>query len=63
DKEEKQHELRNMHHIYENAYCTVVPVPEYNDDVFLDPEGQEYFKRLWTLEEVIKSKRLLFVGP
>ncbi|KAI9271628.1 heterokaryon incompatibility protein-domain-containing protein [Phascolomyces articulosus] len=28
NKEEKHHEIRNMHHIYENAYCTVALVPD-----------------------------------
>ncbi|KAI9245231.1 hypothetical protein BDA99DRAFT_528307 [Phascolomyces articulosus] len=28
NKEEKLREIRNMHHIYENAYCTVALVPE-----------------------------------
>ncbi|KAI9268228.1 hypothetical protein BDA99DRAFT_359463 [Phascolomyces articulosus] len=59
DKEEKQYEICNMHHIYENAYCTVALVPEYDDELYGD---EEYFKRLWTLEEALKSKRLLFIG-
>ncbi|KAI9271887.1 hypothetical protein BDA99DRAFT_595139 [Phascolomyces articulosus] len=29
NKDEKQHEIRNIHHIYENAYCTVALVPDY----------------------------------
>ncbi|KAI9251475.1 hypothetical protein BDA99DRAFT_521976 [Phascolomyces articulosus] len=29
NKEEKQREIRNMHQIYENAYCTVAFVPDY----------------------------------
>ncbi|KAI9271701.1 hypothetical protein BDA99DRAFT_569506 [Phascolomyces articulosus] len=62
DKEEKHHEIRNMHHIYENAYCTVALVPEYSTKESLSASKQQYFKRLWTLEEVTKSKRLLFVG-
>ncbi|KAI9268157.1 hypothetical protein BDA99DRAFT_535671 [Phascolomyces articulosus] len=60
DKEEKKREILNMHHSYPNAYCTVVLVPElfhYNLNL-----KQGCFKRLWTLEEAIKSERLLFVG-
>ncbi|KAI9252857.1 heterokaryon incompatibility protein-domain-containing protein [Phascolomyces articulosus] len=62
DKEEKHHEIRNMHQIYENAYCTVAFVPDFTHDDYLHPRKQQYFKRLWTLEEIIKSKKLLFVG-
>ncbi|KAI9258803.1 hypothetical protein BDA99DRAFT_102132 [Phascolomyces articulosus] len=59
DKEEKKREIRNMHHIYSHAYATVALVPEFTEYL---SESEEYFKRLWTLEEAIKSKRLLFVG-
>ncbi|KAI9251464.1 hypothetical protein BDA99DRAFT_541452 [Phascolomyces articulosus] len=62
DKDEKQHEICNMYHIYENAYCTVALVPDYSKSRCLNESEQQYFKRLWTLEEAIKSKRLLFVG-
>ncbi|KAI9271680.1 hypothetical protein BDA99DRAFT_410118, partial [Phascolomyces articulosus] len=62
NKEEKQREIRNMHHIYENAYCTVAFVPDYSHKEHLSASKQQYFKRLWTLEEIIKSRRLLFVG-
>ncbi|KAI9264150.1 hypothetical protein BDA99DRAFT_508538, partial [Phascolomyces articulosus] len=31
NKEEKQNEIRNMHQVYENAYCTVALVPDYNN--------------------------------
>ncbi|KAI9271537.1 hypothetical protein BDA99DRAFT_594509 [Phascolomyces articulosus] len=62
NNEEKQHEIRNMHRIYENAYCTVALVPEYSFEERLRANKQQYFKRLWTLEEVVKSKRLIFVG-
>ncbi|KAI9271955.1 hypothetical protein BDA99DRAFT_534424 [Phascolomyces articulosus] len=61
-KEEKHHEIRNMHHIYENAYCAVALVPDYTRQEDLSSREQQYFKRLWTLEEAVKSKRLLFVG-
>ncbi|KAI9274712.1 hypothetical protein BDA99DRAFT_498325, partial [Phascolomyces articulosus] len=47
NKEEKQHEIRNMHQIYENAYCTVALVPDYTADDDLNPSKQQYFKRLW----------------
>ncbi|KAI9271737.1 hypothetical protein BDA99DRAFT_500856, partial [Phascolomyces articulosus] len=30
DKEEKYREIRNMHQIYENAYCTVALVPDFS---------------------------------
>ncbi|KAI9243357.1 hypothetical protein BDA99DRAFT_577522, partial [Phascolomyces articulosus] len=63
NQEEKQREIHNMHHIYENAYCTVALVPDYSRSNFaIIPSTKEYFKRLWTLEEAIKSKRILFVG-
>ncbi|KAI9245232.1 hypothetical protein BDA99DRAFT_593923 [Phascolomyces articulosus] len=62
NKEEKQHEIRNMHHIYENAYCTVALVPDFSLEKYLNAGEQQYFKRLWTLEESIKSERLVFVG-
>ncbi|KAI9276761.1 hypothetical protein BDA99DRAFT_554716 [Phascolomyces articulosus] len=64
DKEEKKREIRNMHHIYENAYCTIALTPEFSGLNVATPssEDYQYFKRLWTLEEAIKSKKLLFVG-
>ncbi|KAI9247680.1 hypothetical protein BDA99DRAFT_253456 [Phascolomyces articulosus] len=62
NKEEKQHEIRNMHQIYENACCTVALVPDYSHKEKLNESEQHYFKRLWILEEAIKSKRLLIVG-
>ncbi|KAI9250186.1 hypothetical protein BDA99DRAFT_575533, partial [Phascolomyces articulosus] len=85
NKREKQREIRNMHHIYNNAYCTVALVPEFhlehydiNDEYLYDNyhkkayeefvnaenslQNHQYFKRLWTLEEAIKAKRILFVG-
>ncbi|KAI9271653.1 hypothetical protein BDA99DRAFT_556877 [Phascolomyces articulosus] len=62
NKEEKHHEIRNMHHIYEHAYCTVALVPDYPRNHSLRANEQQYFNRLWTLEEAIKSKRLIFVG-
>ncbi|KAI9250190.1 hypothetical protein BDA99DRAFT_575536, partial [Phascolomyces articulosus] len=61
DKEERRREIRNMHRIYGNAYCTVALAPDYSEKYNLNIK-QEYFKRLWTLEEIKKSKRLLFVG-
>ncbi|KAI9243372.1 heterokaryon incompatibility protein-domain-containing protein, partial [Phascolomyces articulosus] len=62
NKEEKQREIRNMHHIYENAYCTVAHVPDSSHEQLIDPSEHQYFRRLWTLEEAIKSEILLFVG-
>ncbi|KAI9276797.1 GPI-GlcNAc transferase complex, PIG-H component-domain-containing protein [Phascolomyces articulosus] len=76
DKLEKQREIRNMHHIFSNAYCTVALVPEFylqqNKNQYPNYKDfeitkstlhqHEWFKRLWTLEEAIKSKRLLFIG-
>ncbi|KAI9250177.1 hypothetical protein BDA99DRAFT_608478 [Phascolomyces articulosus] len=61
DKEEKKREIRNMHHIYGNAYCTVALVPKFTQEKGLKIY-QDYFRRLWTLEEAIKSNRLVFVG-
>ncbi|KAI9253518.1 hypothetical protein BDA99DRAFT_540771 [Phascolomyces articulosus] len=62
DNEEKKREIRNMHHIYENAYCTIALVSEYKCGYLSYTTTQEYFNCLWTLGEAIKSKRLLFVG-
>ncbi|KAI9244204.1 hypothetical protein BDA99DRAFT_610226 [Phascolomyces articulosus] len=76
DDEHKRHELSNMHHIYGNAYCTVAFVPEFctdpgsyiktrNDDQYVLGSAfgnYQWYQRLWTLEEALKSERLLFVG-
>ncbi|KAI7847934.1 hypothetical protein BDC45DRAFT_610664 [Circinella umbellata] len=79
DKEEKMHEIRHMHRIYNNAEVTVALIPEFRIDdessnikrdrydmvkeagAKISKESQ-WFKRLWTLEEAIMSKKLLFVG-
>ncbi|KAI9253528.1 hypothetical protein BDA99DRAFT_563104 [Phascolomyces articulosus] len=42
-----------------NANCTVALVPDADKCLSRD---REYFKRLWTLEEAVMSRRLLFVG-
>ncbi|KAI9246445.1 hypothetical protein BDA99DRAFT_592369 [Phascolomyces articulosus] len=52
NREEKRHEICNMYHIIENAYCTIALVQE-NINVS---------NVLRTLEEARKSKRLIFVG-
>ncbi|KAI9268229.1 hypothetical protein BDA99DRAFT_598118 [Phascolomyces articulosus] len=45
DKEEKHNEIRKVHHIYDDVYCTVALVLDIN--VVLCGIEQ-YFKRLWT---------------
>ena len=79
--EEKQREIRQMHRIYSNAYCTAVLLPElqtkqslYYSEGQCYPQyllrnldddtlyGADWFTRLWTLEEVLMSKKVLFVG-
>ncbi|KAI9253449.1 hypothetical protein BDA99DRAFT_563032 [Phascolomyces articulosus] len=62
NNKEKQCEIRKMHQIYENAYCTVALVPDYDEHSYFLMTAKEYFKRLWALEEALKSKRLLIVG-
>ncbi|KAI9265213.1 hypothetical protein BDA99DRAFT_536695 [Phascolomyces articulosus] len=77
DQNEKQLEIRKMHQIYSNAYCTVAFVPEFrvqqkhhnikpNIPNFLRAQQllqqHTWAKRLWTLEEAILSKKLLIVG-
>ncbi|KAI9271495.1 hypothetical protein BDA99DRAFT_533983 [Phascolomyces articulosus] len=62
DKKEKQHEMRNMHQIYQNAYCTVAFIPDHSHKKHLYASRQQYFRHIWTLEEVINSERLLLVG-
>ncbi|KAI9272745.1 hypothetical protein BDA99DRAFT_533583 [Phascolomyces articulosus] len=62
NKKEKQREIRKMHRLYENAYCTVALVPDFSRERTLHTSEQQYIKRLWTLEEAIMSKKLLYVG-
>ncbi|KAI7847274.1 heterokaryon incompatibility protein-domain-containing protein [Circinella umbellata] len=84
DQQEKHQEIQHMHRIYNNAYCTVALVPEFNlkvqddtkkhnnnshvDILMYDDaerkihEESQWFKRLWTLEETVKSQELLFIG-
>ncbi|KAI9271952.1 hypothetical protein BDA99DRAFT_534422 [Phascolomyces articulosus] len=70
DTKEKQEEISQMHEVYSNAYCTIALIPEfyaenyrhlYNNAV-LKLHQTEIFGRLWTLEEAIKSRRMLIVG-
>ncbi|KAG2217619.1 hypothetical protein INT45_004174 [Circinella minor] len=73
DTIKKQHEIQQMHHIYQNAHYTVVLLPELEYlgeknaashrglvmDTILETE---WVKRVWTLEEAYMSRKMLFVG-
>ncbi|KAI8137935.1 hypothetical protein BJV82DRAFT_717783 [Fennellomyces sp. T-0311] len=68
--DEKRREIKQMHKIYSNAQCTVALIPEFritkgNSSNLANVEAiatSEWSKRIWTLEEAIMSKRLLFIG-
>ncbi|KAI9495630.1 heterokaryon incompatibility protein-domain-containing protein [Zychaea mexicana] len=75
DKEEKKREIKQMHRIYSNAYCTLILMPELQMSALyykkkwrehlVDFEkilGSQWMKRMWTLEEALLSPKLLFVG-
>ncbi|KAG2221000.1 hypothetical protein INT45_004619 [Circinella minor] len=77
-EEEKHDEIKQMHKIYGNAYCTLALVPELTTvlsepspgmplgGAFMDQDcwqKAEWMKRMWTLEEAVMSSTLLFVGP
>ena len=57
-----------MHKIYENAYRTIVLVPEFHVALHSSVSSlvklveSQWFKRVWTLAESYKSRSLLFVG-
>ncbi|KAI7851171.1 hypothetical protein BDC45DRAFT_608263 [Circinella umbellata] len=71
--EEKRDQIRQMHHIYRNAYCTIALVPELtvkysgflsniaHTDYISLVEAQ-WMKRMWTLEEAIMSSKIIFIG-
>ena len=63
DEEKKCHEIQQMHKIYSNAYCMVGLVHELHYTYSNSYEygfGQvlksQWFKRMWTLQEVLLSK-------
>ncbi|KAI9274389.1 hypothetical protein BDA99DRAFT_497365 [Phascolomyces articulosus] len=77
NKEEKIREIKRMHKIYSNAYCSVAMIPELRAKKikernprfpfrhYADPDAiasSDWFSRVWTLEEAIMSKKILFVG-
>ncbi|KAI7853081.1 hypothetical protein BDC45DRAFT_570601 [Circinella umbellata] len=74
DKEEKHREIKQMHRVYGNAYCTIVHVPELETEMWSHNMGtyrairtiglsySDWMQRMWTLEEAMISKQLLFVG-
>ncbi|KAI8148155.1 hypothetical protein BJV82DRAFT_654022 [Fennellomyces sp. T-0311] len=73
DHDAKMREIRQMHHIYENARCALALVPELGSTAERDEYGQylanidvipdsQWAKRMWTLEEAYMSKKILFVG-
>ncbi|KAI9494802.1 hypothetical protein BDB00DRAFT_871076 [Zychaea mexicana] len=75
EKEEKLREIRQMHKIYRNAYCTVALVPEFCSRRYLQTRAlshqqpnypkiytSQWMRRVWTLEEALLSPKILFVG-
>ncbi|KAI9278416.1 hypothetical protein BDA99DRAFT_492096 [Phascolomyces articulosus] len=72
DPQKKAHEIRHMHQIYSNAYCTIALVPELMkpNDSSMDNAAvrelplpyTEWGKSLWTLQEAIASQQILFIG-
>ena len=71
---EKQHELQQLHRIYQHAKYTLVLIPELGYDQDKEDDGpvkvvdlgiianSKWSKRVWTLEESYMSKQMLFVG-
>ncbi|KAI9262332.1 hypothetical protein BDA99DRAFT_537674 [Phascolomyces articulosus] len=70
NKDAKLQEIKQMHRIYSNACYTVAIVPEVHvfNPKYLDTinpvfaKTQAFWKRSWTLEEAMSSKRILIVG-
>ncbi|KAI9490491.1 hypothetical protein BDB00DRAFT_551519 [Zychaea mexicana] len=76
DPQAKHQEIHLMHNIYSNAYCTVVLLPEIRTLVSRMPGTRtfriagfserspepEWLQRLWTFEEALQSRKMLFVG-
>ena len=76
NEEEKHREIRQMHKIYSNAHCKIALIPELETmkRVFYeDPKvftfvsigsllEAQWMRRIWTLEELIMSSKILFVG-
>ncbi|KAI8136780.1 hypothetical protein BJV82DRAFT_661719 [Fennellomyces sp. T-0311] len=73
DHDAKIQEIKQMHHIYKNARCTIALIPELefigdtneagldNTDLNVIPESQ-WSRRIWTLEEAYMSRTILFLG-
>ncbi|KAI9488003.1 hypothetical protein BDB00DRAFT_933074 [Zychaea mexicana] len=74
DKDEKIREIKQMHKVYRNAYCTVALIPEFCSRHYLETKPlkhqpnypklytSQWMRRVWTLEEALLSQRILFVG-
>ncbi|KAI7861079.1 hypothetical protein BDC45DRAFT_529680 [Circinella umbellata] len=71
NKREKEQENRQIHKIYRYAQCTIALVPEFqtregSDGIRYADIGSlvssSCFKRMWTLEEVLLSTRVIVVG-
>ncbi|KAG2219338.1 hypothetical protein INT45_006871 [Circinella minor] len=77
NENEKHDEMRHMHKIYGNAYCTLALVPELGTGPYKfshtfhiwQLEGykerfleSQWMKRMWTLAEALMSSKILVVG-
>ena len=77
DDGETHREIRQMHKIYSNAYCTIALVPEltvrkrrlYYSSPLTFPEidilrlhHSEWMKRIWTLHETLMSTKMILIG-
>ncbi|KAG2219337.1 hypothetical protein INT45_006870 [Circinella minor] len=71
NEKEKHREIRQMHRIYSNAYCTVALIPELVEmhrHTVTHRKFMQYMKnsqwmgRMWTLEEATMSSKMLIVG-